>query len=141
MLAWILILASLWAAPAGAAGWPLRCATCERDSRGSIKRSRAAVAAFRRANPQPVDAHGKKQPAVVDHIIPIACATSPADQARLDRPWNMQWQLIAAAKAKDAWEMQLCDLATRAIVARQHRQPLPCESKSGAQRWSDCLNR
>ena len=34
---------------------------------------------------------------VVDHIIPLK-------RGGADEPWNMQWQTIAAGKAKDATE-------------------------------------
>jgi len=38
---------------------------------------------------------------VVDHIIPLACGGA-------DVPGNMQWQTVAAAKAKDKWERRKC---------------------------------
>ena len=34
---------------------------------------------------------------VVDHVIPL-------ERGGADEPWNMQWQTIAAGKAKDATE-------------------------------------
>jgi len=33
----------------------------------------------------------------VDHVIPLK-------RGGADRPWNMQWQTVAEAKAKDKWE-------------------------------------
>jgi hypothetical protein len=36
-----------------------------------------------------------------DHIIPLACGGP-------DDPSNMQWQTIAEARAKDAWERKAC---------------------------------
>ncbi|HVB33764.1 MAG TPA: HNH endonuclease signature motif containing protein [Patescibacteria group bacterium] len=38
---------------------------------------------------------------VIDHIDPLACGG-------LDAPSNMQWQTIAAAKAKDKVERKHC---------------------------------
>src|SRR5215472_10667726 len=36
-----------------------------------------------------------------DHIKPLACGGP-------DAVWNMQWQTVAAAKAKDRWELGAC---------------------------------
>lgn len=62
-------------------------------------RDPAQAAAFKRTHPCP--ATGKIQRScpgfVVDHIKPL-CKGGP------DRPSNMQWQTVAAAKAKDKWE-------------------------------------
>lgn len=38
---------------------------------------------------------------VIDHIVPLACGGA-------DTPSNMQWQTIAAGKAKDKWERKNC---------------------------------
>jgi len=38
---------------------------------------------------------------VIDHKIPLACGGA-------DAPWNMQWQTIAEAKAKDKIERRGC---------------------------------
>lgn len=38
---------------------------------------------------------------VIDHIKPLACGGA-------DAPSNMQWQTIAAGKAKDRWELKAC---------------------------------
>jgi len=36
-----------------------------------------------------------------DHIKPLACGGP-------DAVWNLQWQTIAAARAKDRWELRAC---------------------------------
>jgi hypothetical protein len=36
-----------------------------------------------------------------DHVVPLACGG-------LDAVSNMQWQTIADARAKDAWELKTC---------------------------------
>ncbi len=64
-----------------------------RDSHGRIKRSLAAKKAFEKMTGFP---HGRPG-FVVDHVIPLK-------EGGLDAPSNMQWQTIAAAKAKDKWE-------------------------------------
>lgn len=61
------------------------------------KRSAAAKRAFMRQSGYP---HGRPG-YVVDHIIPLACGGA-------DAPYNMQWQTIAEAKAKDRWERKGC---------------------------------
>ena len=70
-----------------------------RDSHGKIKRSRAARDAFERQSPCP--STGKTSGAcrgyVVDHARPLECGGA-------DAPANMQWQTVAAAKAKDKTE-------------------------------------
>jgi hypothetical protein len=38
---------------------------------------------------------------IVDHVVPLACGGA-------DALANMQWQTIAAAKAKDKWERKGC---------------------------------
>jgi hypothetical protein len=66
-------------------------------------RSRGAVAKFRRLHPCPggPDKGSKTRCKgyVVDHICPLACCGIDAVQ-------NMQYQSIAAGKAKDRWELQ-----------------------------------
>ena len=83
-------------APAAAGG-------VKRDSRGRIKRSPAAKAAFERSNPCP--ATGKTRGAckgyVIDHRVPLACGGA-------DSPGNMQWQTTAEAKLKDKSERAGC---------------------------------
>jgi hypothetical protein len=44
---------------------------------------------------------------VVDHIEPLACGGA-------DDPRNMQWQSVAAGKAKDRWERIGCQPRTHA---------------------------
>lgn len=66
-------------------------------------RSYAAKAQFARLHPCPAT----HQPVphcpgyVIDHIKPLACGGA-------DAPKNMQWQTIAAGKAKDRWELKQC---------------------------------
>jgi len=66
-----------------------------RDSHGRIERSSAAKDEFMRETGY---AHGRPG-YVVDHITPLA-------RGGADRPYNMQWQTIAAAKAKDKIELR-----------------------------------
>jgi len=68
-----------------------------RDAHGKIKRSAVAKHEFERQTEYP---HGRPG-YVVDHIRPLACGGA-------DAPSNMQWQRIAAAKAKDRVERQSC---------------------------------
>jgi hypothetical protein len=68
-----------------------------RDSHGRIRRSQHARAEFMRQTGYPHGRHGY----VVDHIVPLACGGA-------DAPYNMQWQTVAAAKAKDKTERQAC---------------------------------
>ncbi len=127
----ILLMASLFAAllfqpSASAVGWPIHCVGCERNTHGSIKRSAAARKQFMSDTKFPKGRKGY----VVDHIIPLACAadtrtsTAAQQQHLLDSPNNMQWQTKGEAKVKDTWEMQLCDPATRQVVAASHHQRL-----------------
>lgn len=65
----------------------------------ATERSNAAKQAFVKAVPCPstgrhtVSCKGY----VIDHVKALDCGGD-------DAPWNMQWQTIAAAKAKDKWE-------------------------------------
>lgn len=68
-----------------------------RDSRGRLERSAAAKDAFKRQTGHPHGWPGH----VIDHIVPLACGGA-------DAPTNMQWQTIAAAKAKDRVERRGC---------------------------------
>jgi hypothetical protein len=79
--------------PSTTGGHPKGCQTCPRDENGKILRDPAARAQFMRMTGYP---HGRPG-YVVDHIIPLECGGS-------DTPGNMQWQTIAAAKAKDKGE-------------------------------------
>jgi hypothetical protein len=68
-----------------------------RTSTGHIARSEAAKHAFEAQTGYP---HGRPG-YVIDHIVPLACGGA-------DAPNNMQWQTIAAAKAKDRVERVGC---------------------------------
>ena len=67
---------------------------------GAHHRSHYERAAFQAMNPCPSNGYrsGRCPGWVVDHICPLACGGA-------DRPWNMQWQTNADAKAKDRWEL------------------------------------
>jgi hypothetical protein len=71
--------------------------TVARDDKGRIQRSDAARHAFARQTGFPNGRPGY----VIDHIVPLACGGA-------DAPSNMQWQTIAAAKAKDKTERRGC---------------------------------
>ena len=71
--------------------------SAQRDERGRIQRSDAAKHAFARQTGYP---HGRPG-YVIDNIIPLACGGA-------DTPSNMQWQTVAAAKAKDRTERAGC---------------------------------
>lgn len=68
-----------------------------RGSRSHSRRSLVQKHLFWRETGYP---HGRPG-YVVDHIIPLACGGA-------DVPSNMQWQTIAAGKAKDKWETKGC---------------------------------
>jgi hypothetical protein len=68
-----------------------------RTSHGRIRRSAQAKAEFMRQTGYP---HGRPG-YVVDHVTPLACGGA-------DAPYNMQWQTIAAGKAKDKTERIGC---------------------------------
>lgn len=74
-------------------------------------RSAAERTAFHRSNPCPSTGklHGKCPGYVVDHIVPL-CAGGA------DHQINMQWQELAASKAKDKLEWRQC----RAHRERRH---------------------
>jgi hypothetical protein len=61
-----------------------------RNAKRHIQRNAAARHAFARQTGYP---HGRPG-YVIDHIVPLACGGA-------DAPSNMQWQTVAAAKAKD----------------------------------------
>lgn len=79
------------------------CLLCV-SAQARIHRDHKAVAEFKRENPCP--ATGKPRGAcpgyVVDHVIALACGGP-------DKPFNMQWQTKADAKAKDKWERVGCN--------------------------------
>lgn len=93
---WVLVLA-LVAAPAAAA-----------------ERSAAARAAFQRAHPCPATGQprGPCPGWVVDHVVPL-CAGGA------DRPENMQWQTVEAARRKDVEERRGCRAAGRSDLSPQ----------------------
>jgi hypothetical protein len=64
-----------------------------RDSHGRLIRSEAEKRKFMRETGY---SHGRPG-YVVDHIVPLK-------RGGCDCPSNMQWQTVAAAKAKDRWE-------------------------------------
>src|SRR5207244_7908392 len=65
---------------------------------GRIARSATAKRQFEASHPCPTTGRTGACPGyVVDHIKPLACGGA-------DSPNNMQWQSVAAAKAKDKWE-------------------------------------
>jgi hypothetical protein len=74
-----------------------RCTSCDRDTNGRILRSGQAKDSFKRATGYPKGRSGY----VIDHIVPLACGGA-------DVPSNMQWQTVAAAKAKDKVERSGC---------------------------------
>jgi hypothetical protein len=62
-----------------------------------IERSAKAKHDFEKETGYPLGRPGY----VVDHIVPLACGGA-------DAPSNMQWQTVAAAKAKDRVELNGC---------------------------------
>jgi hypothetical protein len=91
-LIWMLVLMT-WANTSA----QTRCSTCPRDRHSRIARSRKAIHDFEVQTGFP---HGRPG-YVIDHIVPLACGGA-------DAPSNMQWQTIAAAKAKDKIERRGC---------------------------------
>ena len=72
-----------------------------RDKYGRIIRSAAVKAEFERQHscPSTGKTKGKCPGYIVDHVNPLECGGA-------DEVSNMQWQAIAAAKAKDKTERQ-----------------------------------
>jgi hypothetical protein len=66
-------------------------------------RSRAVTPEFQREHPCPSTgrATGACPGYRKDHVKPLACGGP-------DAVWNMQWQTVAEAKAKDKWERMVC---------------------------------
>lgn len=79
--------------------------TILRDGHGHIARSAAAKNQFKRGHPCPANGHrsGACPGYVIDHIQPLcACGKDAAE--------NMQWQNLAASRAKDILERRMCAL-------------------------------
>ena len=74
-----------------------------RNSSGKIKRSMTARQEFLSQTPCPATGQtGRKcHGYVIDHVIPLACGGA-------DAPYNMQFQSVADAKAKDKVERRGC---------------------------------
>ena len=70
-----------------------------RNRHGRIRRSSAAKHSFERQHPCPSTGRtsGRCPGYVVDHVKPLECGGA-------DSPGNMQWQTVAAGKAKDKTE-------------------------------------
>ncbi len=70
-----------------------------RNRHGRIKRSAAAKNGFKRQHPCPSTGRSTGTCAgyVIDHVRPLECNGA-------DAPYNMQWQTVAAGKAKDKSE-------------------------------------
>lgn len=84
-----------------------RCDSCERDSRGRIKRSPRVHAEFRRLHPCPSTGRtdGPCPTHRADHHIALRCAEYlPVGVADLDVVSNLRWQTVADAKRKDRVE-------------------------------------
>ncbi len=70
----------------------------KRDHHGKIARSQTAKNDFKATHPCPSTHKSGACPGyVIDHIMALK-------RGGADDPSNMQWQTIAAAKAKDRWE-------------------------------------
>lgn len=97
----LLVVAAAWADPYVPPATPYDAASNEvaRDARHRIKRDAKAVRAFRRANPCPATGRvrGPCPGYVVDHVRALR-------RGGQDHPANMQWQTVAAARAKDRRE-------------------------------------
>jgi len=71
----------------------------------AAERSYKAKAEFVRTHPCPGTGSNKLQYGcrgwIIDHVIPLACGGA-------DAAFNMQWQTMKDAKAKDKWERKGC---------------------------------
>jgi hypothetical protein len=69
----------------------------------SEHRSRAVAREFQQEHPSPSTGllSGPCPGYWKDHIVPLACGGPDAAS-------NLQWQTVAAAKAKDTWERKSC---------------------------------
>ena len=84
-------------------GERFRCKSCTRDAAGKPVGNPVVKEAFARANPCPATGSlGTVCPGyVVDHVTPLACGGE-------DEAANLQWQIAAAAKRKEAWSETAC---------------------------------
>lgn len=94
-----MLLAALVVSPIDADAGRGKVAGVERTAAGHIKRSPRARAEFKRAQPCPSTGRssGGCPGYVIDHIQPLK-------RGGADRPSNMQWQTVQAAKEKDRRE-------------------------------------
>jgi hypothetical protein len=97
----ILAIVPAFARSSASRGWSHspRCSSCARDTRGHIKRSPEAKSQFRRGHPCPATGRtsGHCPGYVIDHVRALK-------HGGADDPSNMQWQTVAAARAKDRTE-------------------------------------
>ena len=109
----ILVAGAAWPAPAAKArtaspksAVKAKKAPVKRPPRPRIKRSAAARRQFEASHPCPSTRrrNGSCPGYIIDHVVPLACGGA-------DAPGNMQWQTLAAAKAKDKWERSGCRAA------------------------------
>ena len=79
------------------------CITAANLALASEHRSHAVTREFQREHPCPSTgrASGPCPGYRKDHIVPLACGGPDAVS-------SLQWQTIAAARAKDAWERTAC---------------------------------
>ena len=79
------------------------CSVMPASASAREHRSREVTREFQRRHPCPSTGRtsGTCPGFVKDHIKPLACGGP-------DAVWNMQWQNVAAAKAKDRWELGAC---------------------------------
>jgi hypothetical protein len=83
--------------PAATTPSPTSASTQPRDEKGRFVRSETVRRNFMVLTGYPSGRSGY----IVDHIIPLACGGP-------DSVVNMQWQTVAEAQAKDAWERRGC---------------------------------
>jgi hypothetical protein len=81
----------------------LACVALTSGASAKERRSREVTREFQREHPCPSTrrTNGACPGYTKDHIKPLACGGADAVS-------NMQWQTIAAAKAKDRWELRTC---------------------------------
>jgi hypothetical protein len=79
------------------------CVALPTTASASEHRSRAVAREFQREHPCPSTGltTGACPGYWRDHIVPLACGGP-------DSVSNMQWQTVADARAKDAWERSAC---------------------------------